>query len=338
MIALTDIRRWDHSAVEEVFVALGDVSRDLQEIEDRAAAARTSPEMWHGLTADVARAGHDAIVARLRALRTGVDAARVRLADAADAVVDLRTRLDDMDALAAASGFAIGSDGSVTDVRQTVVSAARAGEYRAERDAVQSRLADGLGLLLARATDVDNELLTGLTRATAVHIAAAGSPPTTVAGLGTPMSLAPPPVDVRTPVPLLVPSDRGFTPAPVLGPLVTVPAPVGPDLVGTPAAPGLGLDRVFSGEPQAEPPFPPPPEITGRTLHGEQQIQSRDGHGVNDEAVETAVTSPITPPEYVPDRYGGRYEYIGPDAFVSLNAAGEVVTAWARTSAGWRHP
>lgn len=340
MVALSDLRRWDAGGVESVFVALGDASRELGRIEERAATARTSPQAWQGTTADAARAGHDALVARLQALRAGVDAARFRVADAADAVEDVRAQLADVDAQAAATGFAIGSDGSVTDVRQTVVAADQADAYRAERVAAQTRLVDALRAVLARADGLDAELEAALRRTTAVYTApAAPGTPTFVAGLGTPMDLAPPPGDIRTPIPVLDPPDRGFTPAPVFGPLITVPAPSGPSILGTPPAPDLGSGRVYSEPPAAEsPPFPPPTEITGRTAHGEQQIQSRDGHGVNDEAVDDAVAHPVVPPEYVPDRYGGHYEYTGRNALVSLNQAGEVVTAWAQNHTGWRHP
>lgn len=40
-----------------------------------------------------------------------------------------------------------------------------------------------------------------------------------------------------------------------------------------------------SGATSEEPPFEAPKEISGRTDHGEQQIQTRDGHGVTDDAV-----------------------------------------------------
>lgn len=87
-----------------------------------------------------------------------------------------------------------------------------------------------------------------------------------------------------------------------------------------------------------EPPFEAPDEITGRTDHGEQQIQTRDGHGVNDEAVNDAVQNPTKPPRYIPDKYGGTYRYVGKNATVNLNKDGQVVTAWARNSSGWRNP
>lgn len=87
-----------------------------------------------------------------------------------------------------------------------------------------------------------------------------------------------------------------------------------------------------------EPPFEAPEEITGRTEHGEQQIQGRDGHGVNDDAVNDAVQNPTKPPRYIPDKYGGTYRYVGKNATVNLNKDGQVVTAWARNSSGWRTP
>jgi uncharacterized protein YukE len=79
----------------------------------------------------------------------------------------------------------------------------------------------------------------------------------------------------------------------------------------------------------------PPSEITGRTTHGDAQAQSRDGHGVGDEAMADAVQNPIQPVEPQP---GGRYKYVGKDAVVVLNQNGKVITTWATNSAGWRIP
>jgi hypothetical protein len=93
-----------------------------------------------------------------------------------------------------------------------------------------------------------------------------------------------------------------------------------------------------SGGSTPDAPFEAPKEITGRTQHGEQQIQSRDGHGVNDEAVNDAVANPTEPPQYIPDKYGGTYQYIGQNATVNLNKDGQVVTSWANNSLGWRNP
>jgi hypothetical protein len=88
----------------------------------------------------------------------------------------------------------------------------------------------------------------------------------------------------------------------------------------------------------AEPPFPPPRQINGFTDHGRGRIEGRDGHGVNDTALQDAVEHPIGPPEYAPDQYGGNYTYVGKDATVILSKDGTVITAWANSRDGWRNP
>ena len=88
----------------------------------------------------------------------------------------------------------------------------------------------------------------------------------------------------------------------------------------------------------AEPPFPPPKQINGLTEHGAQRVDGRDGHGVNDSALQDAVEHPIGPPEYASDQYGGNYTYVGRDATVILNKDGKVITAWANSQDGWRNP
>jgi hypothetical protein len=87
-----------------------------------------------------------------------------------------------------------------------------------------------------------------------------------------------------------------------------------------------------------EPPFPPPEQINGFTQHGQDQINGRDGHGVNDDALQNAVDHPASPPSYQIDQQGrGAYLYQGKDATVVLNKDGQVVTAWPNNRQGWRH-
>lgn len=81
-----------------------------------------------------------------------------------------------------------------------------------------------------------------------------------------------------------------------------------------------------------------PQVITGYSEHGGKNAQERDGHGVSDAAIEDAVKNPIKPLVLESDEYGGNYKYTGNDAIVVLNLEGKVVTTWARSSAGWRHP
>lgn len=85
-------------------------------------------------------------------------------------------------------------------------------------------------------------------------------------------------------------------------------------------------------------PYEPPPSISGMTEHGAEQVLTRDGHGVSDDALRRAVEQPTQPPKFTPDKYGGTYRYVGDDAIVVLNKDGQVVTAWATGRGGWRSP
>lgn len=104
----------------------------------------------------------------------------------------------------------------------------------------------------------------------------------------------------------------------------------------------LGDDRVApfqvnddTSADAARPPFDPPDEITGLTRHGAERAEGRDGVGVSSEAMADAVANPTSPPQY--QEKSGTYRYEGREAVVSLNEQGQVVTAWARTSNGWRN-
>jgi hypothetical protein len=101
---------------------------------------------------------------------------------------------------------------------------------------------------------------------------------------------------------------------------------------------GIPVEGEGPASPTAEPPFPPPKQINGLTEHGAQRVDGRDGHGVNDSALQDAVEHPIGPPEYASDQYGGNYTYVGRDATVILNKDGKVITAWANSQDGWRNP
>lgn len=73
-------------------------------------------------------------------------------------------------------------------------------------------------------------------------------------------------------------------------------------------------------------------KITGYTKHAINQAISRDGVGVATSAILDAVKNPVK----VAQQAGGAVKYIGKNATVILNQAGEVVTTWARNRAGWR--
>jgi RHS repeat-associated protein len=79
-----------------------------------------------------------------------------------------------------------------------------------------------------------------------------------------------------------------------------------------------------------------PTEITGFTNHGAEQVFGRDGGvGVSDEALQDAVES--EPVRQEGGDEGPTFKFVGRNATVILNRAGQVVTAWARNSGGWRN-
>jgi RHS repeat-associated protein len=70
-----------------------------------------------------------------------------------------------------------------------------------------------------------------------------------------------------------------------------------------------------------------------RIRHGLHQVIGRDGGvGVSPRAMLDALRNPIL----VQQRPNGSLRYIGEHATVVLNRANEIVTAWARSRAGWR--
>ena len=72
--------------------------------------------------------------------------------------------------------------------------------------------------------------------------------------------------------------------------------------------------------------------IKGFTRHGLNQAISREGRGVASEAILDAVRNP----KKVIKGAENTIKYIGENATVILNEAGEVITTWARNSTGYR--
>jgi len=72
--------------------------------------------------------------------------------------------------------------------------------------------------------------------------------------------------------------------------------------------------------------------IKGFTSHGIDQAIARDGVGVNERAMLSAVKNPLA----VISQADERLKYVGQNAVVILNNAGKVVTTWARNKLGWR--
>lgn len=95
---------------------------------------------------------------------------------------------------------------------------------------------------------------------------------------------------------------------------------------------GVGLAMVFALPSEGGAGKAVAGKITGFTKHGINSAISHDGVGVASAAIFDAVKNPLKTLQ----QFGGRICYTGKDASVTLNSAGEVITTWARSHAGWR--
>jgi hypothetical protein len=116
----------------------------------------------------------------------------------------------------------------------------------------------------------------------------------------------------------------------------STPSSIAKNAAGNDYVSPMEANQSGTGGGAAEPPFEPPKGISGKIEHGETQMAGRDRYGVNDAAAHDAVDNPVKAPQYKIDQYGGTYRFTGKDAIVNPNEKGEVVTAWARSRAGWR--
>jgi hypothetical protein len=155
VITPADLRQWDPLRMEDAFRALGGARDRLLGIDAALPSARPPADHWQGTAAELARAAHDRIALRLRALTDQAAAARPGLAEAIDAVIAVRADLAVLEGLAAADGFAIGDDGRVTDIRDFAGPATVDGSARL---ADQAAIARRVRQLLARADDVDRRV------------------------------------------------------------------------------------------------------------------------------------------------------------------------------------
>lgn len=171
MVALADVRRWEPAGVEDAFTRFG-TARDRLLTLDADLRTSRPPDGWLGTSGDLARAAHEGLAERLRRVTAGVATLRPTVAAVGDEVAALRRELDDVDALALAlaRGFALAADGTVTDVRQTVVPAAEVEAYRQQRSADQTEILMRLEGVLRRADEIDNGLAELLARAAAEQV------------------------------------------------------------------------------------------------------------------------------------------------------------------------
>jgi Alpha/beta hydrolase len=153
MVTPADLRRWDPFCMEDAFRAFGAARDRLLGMDAALAAARLAEADWQGAAAERARAAHDRIADQLHTLGEEAGEVRPGLGRAIDAVVAMRADLVVLEGVAAATGFAIGDDGTVTDVLQGFFGQ---GTSTAAGRLVESALLTGrIRQLLDRAADVD---------------------------------------------------------------------------------------------------------------------------------------------------------------------------------------
>ncbi|MGI5132017.1 alpha/beta hydrolase [Pseudonocardia sp. CA-107938] len=169
MVRLADLRRWDPAALESVFARFG-TARDRLVDLDAGLAGCAPPSAWVAPAADAARATHDGVAERLRRVVSGVTGCRPVLAQTVDAIEGLHRDLASADATAAAAGFLIDAESTITDTRTVTLLPEQVDAYRADRIAQMTALRTQLDTILGRADEIDAALADILARAAAGQI------------------------------------------------------------------------------------------------------------------------------------------------------------------------
>jgi hypothetical protein len=77
--------------------------------------------------------------------------------------------------------------------------------------------------------------------------------------------------------------------------------------------------------------------LTGFTRHGINQVISRNAVGVSNQAILNTLRNPLSGSQsFISGANANTTRFIGTNATVNLNRSGQVTSAWARNSAGWR--
>ncbi|MBW4719665.1 hypothetical protein [Saccharothrix obliqua] len=161
MTGYAEVRAWNPDALEEVARSVRGQKDQVLGLQDELDLS-FGPLFWHGSSADGARGALAGL--RDRAEHVVAEAAHVQkaLQDAADAVADLRRRVEELEAVAQANWFTINPDGSVRDNDPGTADPSRAATART--------LADQVGHLVADAQEVDARLAEALSSAAAGEV------------------------------------------------------------------------------------------------------------------------------------------------------------------------
>lgn len=158
MTSYAEVRSWNPDAIEGAAQSVRGRKEQVLGLQDELDLS-FGPLFWHGDSADHARGALSGL--RDRAEHVVAEAAHVQkaLQDAADAVIDLRRLIEDLEAFAQANSFAIGPDGSIRDHDPAAGDPARAATAHA--------LAERVHQVMTAAQEIDTRLAEALDAAAA---------------------------------------------------------------------------------------------------------------------------------------------------------------------------
>ncbi|ASO18517.1 uncharacterized protein YukE [Actinoalloteichus hoggarensis] len=157
MVGLADVRGWRPSDLESVFDRLGTHRDALVGLDDELSDTR-SPDGWSGDAAEAASLRHDELSEEMRRLVAGLAAVRRGTAEAADALVAVRTALAEAEELARSHGFQVQENGIVVDVAPPQVAPSQVDTVRRERELIRAEVIERVNQVVRRAADIDADL------------------------------------------------------------------------------------------------------------------------------------------------------------------------------------
>ncbi|MBM7776471.1 uncharacterized protein YukE [Actinokineospora baliensis] len=166
MTSYAAVRSWNPDALEDAAQAVRGRKERILGLQDELDMS-FGPLVWHGKNATGARGTLAGL--RDRAEHTVAEAAHVQkaLQDAADAVIELRRELDELEDVARANRFGIGPDGSIRD--------GDPGSKDKNRPRIAQSLAERVTRAMSAAKEIDDRLAQALATAAAGKVSDHGA-------------------------------------------------------------------------------------------------------------------------------------------------------------------
>lgn len=157
MTSYAEVRSWNPDAIEDAVQSVRGCKEQILSLQDELDMS-FGPLFWHGESANDARGALNGL--RDRAEHVVAEAAHVQkaLQDAADAVVNLRHRIEELETVAQANRFTIGPDGSVHGNDAS-------GTADPDRATIAQTLEEQIGQVMATAREIDSHLAKALSAA-----------------------------------------------------------------------------------------------------------------------------------------------------------------------------